>query len=543
MPPQSGAPVALDQLLQPGAVIEARVLAQLDASLVRILIANVPIDVATQTPLVPGTVLRLAVSTAPDGGVRLSATPMPTSASTPTSAPTAEPIPPVQSLPSPRVNVAPDPSSVAVAQAVSRAAPRQSGLSPLFADLAAALEQGQLPPQVRAAVAPLLALRPALSSGVTAPQVQQALQRSGLLLEASVAAGRPPQVQTSGQMPDLKAALIVLRQVLSQWQSAVAPTTVAPPSVPATAAAAVMGPALAPTPVPSPAMPVQTPAPPTSVLTQPAPAANSRAAAPSLVPDDFIVPLATPQSTHSQPQSVTALRASIASPDLVMTLLQDIAQGEAAARTPATPAHNAAPMEIPAAIARTSADTPPPPFRGAAPSAQPVALPSLHPDDAPSVVVHKLVEDVDGALARQTLLQIASLPDQPLQHAQRMDQPRWAFEIPFATPQGTAVAQFEISRDGHSPQEVEPAKRIWRARFSLNVEPAGPVHASIALIGQRASVRLWADRPETIARLRDSTPLLSHALREAELDPGEITVGRPPQSAPVAAGQFWNRAS
>jgi hypothetical protein len=130
-----------------------------------------------------------------------------------------------------------------------------------------------------------------------------------------------------------------------------------------------------------------------------------------------------------------------------------------------------------------------------------------------------------------------------MQQGQRNEQPRWAFEIPFATPQGTAVAQFEISRDGHSTQEVDQPQRIWRARFSLNVEPAGPVHASIALTGARASVRLWAERPETIARLRDSTPLLSHALREAELDPGEITVGRPPQAAPVAVGQFWNHAS
>ena len=65
-----------------------------------------------------------------------------------------------------------------------------------------------------------------------------------------------------------------------------------------------------------------------------------------------------------------------------------------------------------------------------------------------------------------------------------MNVPRWNFEIPFATPQGTAMAQFEISRDG-GEQEVEAAKRVWRARFSLDVEPAGPVHALISLFNQR----------------------------------------------------------
>ncbi len=76
------------------------------------------------------------------------------------------------------------------------------------------------------------------------------------------------------------------------------------------------------------------------------------------------------------------------------------------------------------------------------------------------------------------------MPGQADTTAARLDlaAPRWNFEIPFATPQGTAMAQFEISRDGGG-NEVEAAKRVWRARFSLDVEPAGPVHALISLSG------------------------------------------------------------
>ena len=58
------------------------------------------------------------------------------------------------------------------------------------------------------------------------------------------------------------------------------------------------------------------------------------------------------------------------------------------------------------------------------------------------------------------------------------------------------MAQFEISRDG-GHEEVEAAKRVWRARFSLDVEPAGPVHALISLTGDKTSVRLWAERVGT----------------------------------------------
>ena len=132
-----------------------------------------------------------------------------------------------------------------------------------------------------------------------------------------------------------------------------------------------------------------------------------------------------------------------------------------------------------------------------------------------------------------------------ISQAPRPDQvaPRWNFEIPFATPLGTAIAQFEISRDaaGH---DVETAKRVWRARFSLDVEPTGPVHALVSLTGDTTSVRLWAERPVTASRLRAGASQLSQALSRAELQPGDIVIreGVPPQPKPAPAGHFLDRA-
>ena len=121
--------------------------------------------------------------------------------------------------------------------------------------------------------------------------------------------------------------------------------------------------------------------------------------------------------------------------------------------------------------------------------------------------------------------------------------PRWNFEIPFATPQGTAMAQFEISRDGGGREAGAP-KPAWRARFSLDVEPAGPVHALVSLTGERTSVRMWAERPATAAQLRAGVSQLSQALSRAELKPGDIVVrdGAPVQSASAPAGHFLDRA-
>jgi hypothetical protein len=190
-------------------------------------------------------------------------------------------------------------------------------------------------------------------------------------------------------------------------------------------------------------------------------------------------------------------------------------------------------------------NTPPPPFRGALPSAQPVVPPSLAPDAPLASAAHHLLNDTDAAIARQTLLQVASLPDRAEFAGPRTDPaaPRWNFEIPFATPAGTAIAQFEISRDG-TGREVDAAKRVWRARFSLDVEPAGPVHALISFSGATTSVRMWAERPATATQLRAGASQLSQALSRAELQPGDIVIrdGAPLQSRPAPAGHFLDRA-
>jgi hypothetical protein len=168
---------------------------------------------------------------------------------------------------------------------------------------------------------------------------------------------------------------------------------------------------------------------------------------------------------------------------------------------------------------------------------------AIAPDTPPHESAERLLAAADGALARTTLLQAASLPDQ---QPQRIDPTqRWTFEVPFASPQGTAIAQFEVSRDGQAATSDRPLA-TWRARFSLDVEPMGPVHALVALAGARASVTLWAERHATAARLNDNAAMLNEALRAAEFEPADVLfrVGAPPNAARQAApGRFMDRAT
>lgn len=519
--------VAAGVVLQPGTVIDATVLKQLDANLVRIAIANLTIEVLSEVPLTPGQTLQLAVSQTPQG-VRLQI--VPGEGDAPSSAPAASAsaakadtvsVPkadvPVQTAAAGRVLT--NLEALAVSAAVQTAAARQGSLSPLFANLGVAASSPMLPQTLQQAAVQLLARRTPLSENLTGDALKTAFRNSGLFLEQGLASSQ------AANGPDLKAALIVFRQTVASWLG----------NAPAESAAS------------------------------PQPSNVPPSAAPPLSPDiegDILLPQAPVRIADdaaeldgkiriyapNEPLPTAANRVAAAGAGL--TALQEVLQGfpkgvqdavanllDAEARTGA----GRMPADGEEAIARTN--VPPPPFRGSETTAQSIALPALGPDDAPATVAHRLIEDTDAALARQTLLQAASLPVDVPGVRNDPNAPRWNFEIPFATPQGTAVAQFEISRDG-AGNEAAAASRVWRARFSLNVEPSGPVHALVSLSNGRTSVRMWAERSATAAQLRINAPQLSHALREAALEPGDIVIGEgaPPKAAPPPAGHFLDRA-
>jgi hypothetical protein len=579
-------------VLQPGAVIDAQVLKILANDLVRIAIANLSIEVLSEIPLQVGQSLQLAVSQMPQGiklavvgqgraannaGIPAAAgdgvasvevrSPDPAvaapdvtgaAAAKPASvAPSKNPLTPLQAL--------------AVSAAAQTAAARQASLAPLFANLGAVAASDAVPAKVQQAVVQLLALRPNLDQNLTGNDVKTAFENSGLFLESSLAS-RPALPSSPAGVPDLKAALIVLRQTLLSLASpaiaenpsaASAPALQPPPPVAGQTSSGIFAPA--------------SPGNSTANRASEPQIAASPTLAPSLTPEmdveEVFLPLARlPIADDSsevngasriliaaaaRPNSDAGTRAATAGAILnfLQEALQDIPQktGNAAKLAPnadvpfdplpSANGSNGVPRNDDVTIVRSN--RPPPPFRGAVPSAQPVVPPSLAPDTPLAAAVHHLLNDTDAAIARQTLLQVASLPDRADIAGMRTDPaaPRWNFEIPFVTAAGTAIAQFEISRDG-TASATDAAKRVWRARFSLDVEPAGPIHALISLSGDKTSVRMWAERPATATRLRADASQLSQALSRAELQPGDIVIrdGAPLQSRPAPAGHFLDRA-
>jgi hypothetical protein len=571
-------PVATPQLvLQPGTVISAQVLQLLENNLAQIAIEGMAISALSEVPLQVGDALKLAVSQTADGVIKLSIVPPNAAATTTaaaagaaggaasvgsTSGPTNASA--VSTL-TPSTPVSPE--AVAIAVATQAAAPRQQSLSPLFANLPVVVASDVVPPAVQAGASQLLALRPELTEQLSASDLRTAFDQSGLFLEASLASGAAPTPST-----DLKAALVTFRAAVGNWLAAsgegavselpaqlvttqstasLVPSQTVAADAPAAAEVLLAAETLATTP-PSSATALQ----PTA---QPQPTSLPTAIATAAVALPRALSPATSLTIAAfgaqKPVEGDAVRGAVP-PTLLTSVkaLQAILSVAAITRSPADAEQQAAltPARTFAAPSQgDAAPSAPPPFRGAAPAAQAIAPASLAPDAAPKDAGQRLLEQTDGAIARQTLLQVASLPDRVDAAGAHFNSQvtdgatqRWNFEIPFATPQGTALAQFEIERDGSGNQVEAATQKVWRARFTLNVEPTGPVHALVSLVGEKTAVRMWAERPETAAKIRASSSELAQALRAAELEPGDIVVssGAPPQGS-AKAGHFLDRAS
>ena len=526
--------------LVPGTTIAARVLALLENGQVQLAVGNAVIEAATEVPLALGATVQLAVQNAGNNVTLQFVGELPANAATAGAGAAGTPAPAAQGAASsaageaaapvgtvgttaaagaaaPQVSAAAvasqsSPSSsppaaqpaVALTEAVRSAAVTQNSLAPLYAELAAAVNVATLPEPVLRAAMRVLSLRPQLDENLGVEDVKQAFMNSGLFLESDLArnqstqdavptptseadAASPPATPSTATAPadvtDLKAALTVFRNVV-----AMAVAAEDAPTPPATAAV---------------------------------PRANA---------------LAMPETVATE----VGLADNPAFPDNTAPAAASATPSDATAAAPS----DSAPHALPAL-----STAPPPPFRGAALSAQPSAVASIDGATPPRQAARILMAATDAALSRQTLLQAASLPGQPSGAiAPRGDDgPRWNFEVPFATPQGTQVAQFEISRDGRSARPVDGVAPIWRARFSIDLAPLGPVHAQISLRGTRAAVTLWAEQADGAARLRAGAGQLAEALRAAELDAGDLVVRdgtpRQPAAAAAPAGHFLDRAS
>jgi hypothetical protein len=96
----------------------------------------------------------------------------------------------------------------------------------------------------------------------------------------------------------------------------------------------------------------------------------------------------------------------------------------------------------------------------------------------------RLYTDVQSALARLEVAQLQATPG------------HWLVEVPVQDADGADVLQLMLKQE----QEAEQG---WTMGFSLDLPSLGPMVGELHLRGLRLSVRLWAQRRETVDRLEE----------------------------------------
>ncbi|MGY3039499.1 hypothetical protein ACVWWQ_001086 [Rhodanobacter sp. TND4EL1] len=140
-------------------------------------------------------------------------------------------------------------------------------------------------------------------------------------------------------------------------------------------------------------------------------------------------------------------------------------------------------------------DTDPPLLqRGLQPQSR-LPLPVMPEDDDVGTLLNRLHGDVRAALAR---IEVAQLD------AGAHPASAWIIEIPLLGKDGHDVLQIKLEQ---LVDTIEGGQG-WTLGFALDLPRLGPVQGELQLREPRLSVRLWAERIETVQRLeRQFTPL------------------------------------
>jgi hypothetical protein len=145
----------------------------------------------------------------------------------------------------------------------------------------------------------------------------------------------------------------------------------------------------------------------------------------------------------------------------------------------------------------------------------------------------RLSEQVRGGVAQIEVNQLRHLSETANGNS------LWRIDLPVRDPSGEArIIHFEIEDETPTHGDAQ-APRQWTMRVNLDVEPLGPMHAKVTLVGERVHTLIWAEQPQTLELARAHVDWLQTRLEEVGLDASEVQclAGRPvskPADTPVS---------
>lgn len=510
--------------LQPGQVIEGKVLGPAPGGGTQVQIGEQVLNLALPVTAQPGTILQFEVQTATAGQVRLVIQPQP--------GVIVQPI--VVPSPPPLTEIFVSQAALATAATPQPSAPNVTQMAP---------NGGAAPAQIAQAVV---------------------LSGAGASVAQVGAAGAAPLPQGAGQAVPVVSAYVQAGAAVPAAAPSVAGAVVVAAPVAAVPVAPVAGNGVshgAVATVPASAVPVPTtaaaPTTPQAALAQMVQASVQRqdSAATLMTALTAIVgKVALPEQVMRAAQQVLAGRVSLDSGGLDgMKLLQAVLRsgvfleaGLAKGSAPVAGDMKGSLLALRQTLVNWLGQQPPvsqapivpPPLPGMQPRARQTmgglaALPGT-----PEEVGKVLLDRTEASLARVRLHQSAALPD-PAGKA-RADV---SLDLPVIIGNYQTLLQLQVSRDGQGSAD-HTEERGWQMRFAINMPDLGEVGAQVSLRGGATGVMLWASEPETAEALQGELSDLKLALGEAGLKLGAVLVRRGEPAEPAARpGHFVDARS
>jgi hypothetical protein len=174
---------------------------------------------------------------------------------------------------------------------------------------------------------------------------------------------------------------------------------------------------------------------------------------------------------------------------------------------------------LPARRPAPSSSETPPPLQQRGPQAQPRApLPASLLDDDVDALLARLHGEVHAALARVEVAQLEATTASA-----------WMIEIPLQGEDGRDILQVQMQQ--HADAD---SGESWTFGFAIDLPALGPISGELQLRGLRLSVRLWAERADTVHRLEQQFGPLRQALSSAGLTLDQLTCqqGLPQSNGP-----------
>ncbi|MCG8429169.1 MAG: flagellar hook-length control protein FliK [Chromatiales bacterium] len=152
---------------------------------------------------------------------------------------------------------------------------------------------------------------------------------------------------------------------------------------------------------------------------------------------------------------------------------------------------------------------------------------------APKGLATELINQLEGALARVSMNQLASVP------SEAENRQVWQYEIPLQHREETSSIMVRIERE--AKPGTPPEHAAWKVDLNFNLEPIGPMHVKLGLLQDEISSHFIAERKQSSKLIELALPKLDAAFVRAGLRVKKLSVRQGNATPPTLTPNIAHR--